>query len=48
MVKLEPEFKNFLQSAKDQVSSASLMEKMSVKEKLDVGMYLAMEAPGYT
>ena len=47
MVKLEPDFKNFLQSAKDQVSSASLMEKMSVKEKLDVGMYLAMEAPGY-
>jgi len=48
MVKLQPEFKNFLQSAKDQVSSASLMEKMSVKEKLDVGMYLAMQAPGYT
>lgn len=47
MTNLVPEFKGFLQSAVDQLSSASLMEKMKVKKKLDVGLYIAKAAPVY-
>lgn len=47
MSKLVPEFQKFLQSAMDQVNSASLMGKMKVKKQLDVGMYLAKATPGY-
>lgn len=44
---LKTELQNFMQSATAQVKSASLMGKMKVKKKLDVGMYLATETPDY-
>ena len=47
MANLVPEFQTFLQSAVDQVNRAPLMEKTTVKKKLDVGIYLAKAAPPY-
>jgi hypothetical protein len=47
IAKLRPEFEKFTQSAKAQLDSASMMEKLKVKKQLDVGIYLATKAPGY-
>jgi hypothetical protein len=47
MAQLKPELEKFMQSASAQVKSASMMDKLKVKKKLDVGMYLATKAPGY-
>ena len=47
MAQLKPELEKFMQSASAQVKSASMMSKLKVKKKLDVGMYLATKAPGY-
>lgn len=38
---------NFISSAKDTISSSSLTQKLSVTGKLEDGMYIAKEAPGY-
>ena len=35
-------------SAKDQISSASMMQKAKVTSKLSAGMYVAKELPGFT
>ncbi|MDB4409595.1 hypothetical protein N9235_02130 [Gammaproteobacteria bacterium] len=47
MAQLKPELEKFMESASAQVKSASMMGKLKVKGKLDVGMYLATKAPGY-
>lgn len=37
----------FISSAKDTISSASITEKLSVTSKLEDGLYIAKELPGY-
>ncbi len=37
----------FISSAKDTISAASITEKLSVTNKLEDGLYIAKEAPGY-
>lgn len=37
----------FISSAKDTISAASMTEKLSVTNKLEAGLYIAKEAPGY-
>lgn len=37
----------FISSAKDTISAASITEKLSVTKKLEDGLYIAKEAPGY-
>jgi hypothetical protein len=44
---MRPDFPNFLSSAENAVASASIMEKLSVKNKLAEGVYVATRAPGY-
>ena len=41
------EAKPFMDSAKDKISSAGFTEKLSVKEKLAAGMYVATKTPSY-
>lgn len=37
----------FVSSAKDTIAAASMMQKLSVTKKLEDGMYIAKELPGY-
>lgn len=46
--KMPPELKAFSESAKAQISSASMLDKMKVTSKFAVGMHLATELPGHT
>ncbi|WGL15625.1 hypothetical protein PVT68_12690 [Microbulbifer bruguierae] len=46
--KIGGEAETFISSAKQTISSASMMEKMKVTKKLSSGMYVAKEVPGFT
>lgn len=45
--KIVTEAPEFIQSASDTISSASLLNKLSVTNKLATGMYIAKEMPGF-
>jgi len=46
-VAMRPDFPNFLSNAQRAISSASLLEKLSVKNKLAAGLYVAEHGLGY-
>lgn len=46
-VAMRPDFPNFIANAESAVTSASIVEKLSVKNKLAEGVYVAAHAPGY-
>lgn len=46
-VAMRPEFPKFLSGAESAIASASVMEKLSLRNKLSDGVYIAKNAPGY-
>jgi hypothetical protein len=46
-VAMRPDFPKFLSGAESAIASASVMEKLSLRNKLSDGVYIAKNAPGY-
>jgi len=47
LTRLTPDYKSFMSSAEQQISSASIMQVAEVKDKLSVGMFVGSNGPGY-
>ena len=47
LIKMKPNYQRFMDAAKQQIESASMMDAMTVRKKLAVGTYVATKGPGY-
>lgn len=48
LIKMKPDYQSFMDAAQQQISSAGMMDALTVRKKLAVGTYVATNGPGYS